>query len=161
VNSALVYEQDCDFDDIAVVEPNDVATIVHDHEPPPSKKIDQEKLSHLTETQRKEQLDILDQFPKCFSTTPGFCGQIPHKIVVNNDFVPKRLKPYKIPERLKPEVDRQIQELLRLGFIQESETPMASPVVCIYTWVCTPFGLRNSGSTVVRNVQGFHRIVCR
>jgi len=51
--------------------------------------------------------------------------------VVNNDFVPKRIKAYKIPGSLKPEVDRQIQELLRLGFVQEDETPMASPIVCI------------------------------
>ena len=51
--------------------------------------------------------------------------------MVNNDFVPKRIKAYKIPGSLKPEVDRQIQELLRLGFVQEDETPMASPIVCI------------------------------
>jgi len=229
VNSALVYDQDCDFGDVAVVEPNDLSTFSHKNELLPSEKNDREKLFHLTETQKKELLDVLDKFPECFSTTPGFCGKIPHKIVVNNDFVPKRLKAYKIPERLKPEVHRQIQELLNLGFIQEDETPMASPVVCVlkgkdgkngvriaidysyvnkftradalplpnpsdilqrignaklistfdstsgyhqtevhpdsrwltgficddklYTWVRTPFGLRNSGATFVRNVQ--------
>ena len=47
------------------------------------------------------------------------------------DFKPKRLRPYKIPEKLKPDVDRQIQELLQLGFIQESKSTMASPMVCI------------------------------
>ena len=61
VNSALVYDQDCDFGDVAVVEPNTRNT-----ELLPSKKIDREKLSHLTETQRKELLDVLDKFPECF-----------------------------------------------------------------------------------------------
>jgi hypothetical protein len=41
------------------------------------------------------------------------------------------LKPYKIPEKLKPEVDKQIQELLKLGFIEESKSPMASPLICV------------------------------
>jgi len=43
VNSALVYDQDCDFGDVAVVEPN-----ARNTELLPSEKIDREKLSHLT-----------------------------------------------------------------------------------------------------------------
>jgi len=50
---------------------------------------------------------------------------------VTGDFKPKRLRAYKVPERLKPEVDRQIQELLKLGFIRPSKSEMASPLVCI------------------------------
>jgi len=50
---------------------------------------------------------------------------------VTSDFKPKRLRAYKVPERLKPEVDRQIQELLKLGFIRPSKSEMASPLVCI------------------------------
>jgi hypothetical protein len=60
-----------------------------------------------------------------------FCGQVIHKIVVPDDFKPKRLKPYRIPEKLKPEVDRQIHELERLGFVVKSTTPMTSPSVCV------------------------------
>jgi hypothetical protein len=32
---------------------------------------------------------------------------------------------------LKPQVDQQIQELLKLGFIKPSKSPMASPLVCV------------------------------
>jgi hypothetical protein len=46
-------------------------------------------------------------------------------------FRPKRLKEYPVPDSLQPEVDRQIAELLRLGFIRLSNSPMASPVVCV------------------------------
>ena len=42
---------------------------------------------------------------------------VEHEIPVTDDFKPKRLRDYKVPEKLKPEVDRQIQELLKLGFI--------------------------------------------
>ena len=51
--------------------------------------------------------------------------------LVNSDFKPKRLRAYKVPERLKPEVDRQIHELLSLGFIRPSKSQMASPLVCV------------------------------
>ena len=47
------------------------------------------------------------------------------------DFKPKRLKAYRVPELLKPEVARQLQELLDLGFICPSKSEMASPIVCV------------------------------
>ena len=47
VNSALVYDQDCDFGDVAVVEPNDLSTFSRKNELLPSEKIDREMLSHL------------------------------------------------------------------------------------------------------------------
>ena len=72
----------------------------------------------------------------CFSETPGLCHGILHYIPTTPDFVPKRLKGYRIPERLKNEVDRQIADLLRLNFIQESTSPMSSPLVT----VIKPFG---------------------
>ena len=36
-----------------------------------------------------------------------------------------------MPELLKPEVDRQIKEMLELGIIVPSTSEMASPVVCV------------------------------
>ena len=57
-----------------------------------------------------------------------FCNLVEHKIDVNADFKPKKFKPYKIPEVLKPEVDKQIDEMLGLGLIRRSDSPMASPM---------------------------------
>jgi len=54
-----------------------------------------------------------------------------HEIPIASDFRPKRLKAYRVPDNLKPEVDRQITELLKLGFIEPSSSPMASPIVCV------------------------------
>jgi len=41
------------------------------------------------------------------------------------------MRPYKVPELLKLEVNRQINELLELGLIQPSNSSMASPIVCV------------------------------
>ncbi|GFV03069.1 hypothetical protein TNCV_3485671 [Trichonephila clavipes] len=38
---------------------------------------------------------------------------------------------YRIPESLKVKVDEQIEELLRLDLIEESDTEIAYPIVCV------------------------------
>jgi len=88
-------------------------------------------LIHLTVEQREEFVAILDDFKDCFTDKPGLCEMGCHEINIAADFKPKQLKPYKIPELLKPEVVRQIQELLDTGFIRPSNSPMASPIVCV------------------------------
>jgi len=40
-------------------------------------------------------------------------------------------KAYHVPETLKIEIEKQVDELLRLGFIVPSISPMASGVVCV------------------------------
>jgi len=127
---AIIYDSDKDFGSVAVVDPP-LKDPDKRSEPLPSQKIDPEKLNHLSEQQRRELLAVLDQFPDCFSDTPGFCDLAEHEIPVTGEFKPKRLRAYKVPERLKPEVDRQIHELLSLGFIRPSKSQMASPLVCV------------------------------
>ena len=36
-----------------------------------------------------------------------------------------------MPEAMKPEVERQIKELLDAGLVVRSDSPMASPLVCV------------------------------
>ena len=57
------------------------------------------------------------------------CGD--YSIPLKDGFKPKRLPAYRVPERLKPEVDHQIQEMLDNGIILPSQSPMASPLVCV------------------------------
>lgn len=66
-----------------------------------------------------------------FSDKPGFCPLFEHEIKISADFKPKRLRAYKVLELLKPEVKRQIKEMLDWGIIVPSESEMASPVVCV------------------------------
>lgn len=50
---------------------------------------------------------------------------------IHLEFKPKRLKEYRIPELIKPEVQKQIDELERNKFIKRSYSPQASPIVCV------------------------------
>jgi len=76
-------------------------------------------------------LAVLDKYSSCFSETPGCCQTVEHEIIVTPDFQPKRMKPYRVPKKLRPEVDKQIKELEVLGFIKESKSPMVSPLICV------------------------------
>jgi len=94
-------------------------------------QVDQSELQHLDETQRTELLDVLNEFSGCFTETPGFFSYVEHRIIVSPDFKSKRLREYRIPEVLKPEIQRQIDELLKNGFIRPSNSPMASLIVAV------------------------------
>ena len=76
--------------------------------------------------------EVLNHYPECFSDIPGHVDVIEHTITLTDNFKPKRLSAYRVPERLKPEVDRQIQEMLKIGIIRPSQSPMASPLVCVF-----------------------------
>jgi hypothetical protein len=124
-NCAIVYDTDEDFGSIPRVDEQGNAEML------PSQRIEPSKLSHLTVEQRKQFVAILDEFKDCFTEKPGLCKFGCHEINVSADFKPKQLKAYRVPELLKPEVARQIQELLDTGFIRPSSSPMASPIVCV------------------------------
>ena len=69
-------------------------------------------------TEKQAQLlDVLDQFPECFSE------EAEHAIPLLPTFVPKRMNAYKVPEKLKHEVETQIQDMLN----KESSSHPAVP----------------------------------
>jgi len=121
----IVYEQDTDFGDIG-----NLPVAMPIELPPPSQRIDSNALSHLSVEQRTELLDLLDACSAAFSDTPGLCPLVQHEIRVTDDFRPKRFQAYRTHEPLKAEVAKQIKQLLDLGFIKPSKSPMVSPVVC-------------------------------
>jgi len=80
---------------------------------------------------RKKLLALLDKYPECFSDKPGLCDIIQHEIKVTEDFKPKRLRAYRVPENLKSKVEEEIQSMLKSGIIKPSKSEMASPIVCV------------------------------
>ena len=124
-NCAIVYDRDEEFGTLPVAE------TVYNNAELPSSCIDPSRLDHLTLEQRQQFLAVLDDFPEVFVDRPGLCKVGMHSINVTPDFKPKRLKSYRVPELLKPEVARQLQELTDLGFIRPSDSEMASPIVCV------------------------------
>ena len=125
---AIVYDHDAEFGDLNVIPSTLVqpSTIVL-----PSMKIDPATISHLNRDQQSELLEVLDKNLECFSDVAGYTDVVAHTTPLTDDFKPKRLSAYRIPEKLKPKVDRQIQEMLRNDIIRPSQSPMASPLVCV------------------------------
>jgi hypothetical protein len=125
-NCAVIFDKDDDFGAVQVFESQTTSP-----ESAPSSRIDPSKVAHLTDTEKRQLFAVLDKFPEVFSDKPGYCPLIEHEIKVSSDFKPKRLRAYRVPELLKPEVERQIKEMLDLGIIVPSSSEMASPVVCV------------------------------
>jgi hypothetical protein len=123
VNSVIIAD-DTDFGDIVSVSTDYVEHL-------PSEVIDRDSIAHLSVEQQTELLTLLDDFSSCFSEKSGSCTCVQHEIKTSADFVPRVLRPYKIHEILKPEVEKQIDMLLKNGFITKSDSNMISPIVCI------------------------------
>ena len=97
----------------------------------PSVRVEPEKLSHLHAGQRAELVEVLDEFTACFSDNPGLCDVGTHRIVTTREFVPKQMRPYRVPIAFRSEVNQQIRELLDMGLTRPSVSPMASHIVCV------------------------------
>jgi len=122
--SSVIADQDVEFGNI-------VSMPCVEAEKLPSCTIDKMLIDHLADKEQQQLLELLDEFSACFSDKPGLCSVVQHEVVTLPGFVPKRIKPYRIPESLKPEVERQIDILLKDGIIVPSTSPMISPIVCV------------------------------
>ena len=127
---ALIREEDTDFGEIQSYDPHGDEKLVGGIQLP-SPRIDPASLSHLSDSERQQLLTVLDKYPDVFCDEPGLYTGVEHSIPVDSEFRPKRMREYKIPEKIKPQVFDQIQQLLAKGIIRRSNSPMVSPLVCI------------------------------
>jgi Integrase core domain len=88
-------------------------------------------LSHLSPPRQKQLRDMLISHRQVFSDKPGFCNVLRHRIDLIEGFEPKAQKPYRIPDKLKSEVDKIIDGLLTDGKIRPSNSPFAHPIMCV------------------------------
>ena len=117
----IISENDTEFGEVLAVPITSDKTDVN----LPSQRIDLDSLSHLSEEQ------LLDEFKECFSDSPGLCTVVQHEIHLTDDFKPKQTRAYRVPELLKAEIEKQVSKLLELDFIEETDSPMTSGVVCV------------------------------
>ena len=88
-------------------------------------------LAHLSPVQRKQLIALLREFSDIFNDKPGHCKIAEHKINLIEGAQPRRLRPYRIPDKLKAEVSRKIKDLQEQGKIRPSNSPFAHPVVLV------------------------------
>ena len=124
-HGAVISDQDDDFGDISPAPVQDAVNQTR------SQRIDKEMLLHLHADEQRALLNLLDEFEDCFRDTPGLCTLVQHEIKTTSDFVPKQPKAYKIPEVLKAEVEKQIEKLIKLDFVERTGSPMTSGMVCV------------------------------
>jgi len=97
----------------------------------PSARIEETKLEHLDPQLRQQLLQLLDEFADRFSDKSGLCEATVHRIRTTSEFVPRQMRPHRVPDKFKPEVDLQIAKLLEMRLVRPSDSPIASPIVCV------------------------------
>jgi len=117
---AVINDSDAEFGSVMFPGADTMTTL-------PSSQI-ADKLDHLQPEQHQQFMKLQDEFSDCFADTPGFCDVVIHRIQTMPELTPRQMRPYRVPDTMKPEVDRQIDEL---ELIRPSNSPMASPIVCV------------------------------
>ena len=121
---AIIRDEDCDFGNVQTC-----PSLQSSNELLPSQRIDPSCMSHLNGDERQQNLlKVLDSFPDVFKDEPGLYKGIKHTVPTVPDFRARRLREYKIPEKIKPQVMSQIRGLLDLGVIKHSTLP--STLIC-------------------------------
>jgi hypothetical protein len=121
----IIFDNEFQFGDLRTVPSSD------DFDPVTEDRFDKLNLSHLTSDQKSELLTLLKEFDDIFNDEPSHCNLIEHKINLIENAQPRRLRPYRIPDKLKAEVNRQLESLEAQGKIRKSNSPFAHPVVCV------------------------------
>jgi hypothetical protein len=94
---------------------------------------DENGLSH-TEDPHPEEIDsLIKQYQSIFQPIPGLPPKRPgdHTIPLLQGAQPFRLRPYRYTPFQKDEIERQIQDMLKRGLIQESSGPYSSPALLV------------------------------
>jgi len=94
-------------------------------------ELDSLDFSYLSPSHRSDLKQLLRKYSKVFSNEPGLCKTAEHRIDVVPEFTPKAQRTYRIPDALVPEVERQLQLLLKQGKIRPSQSPIAHPLLCV------------------------------
>ena len=88
----------------------------------------------LTKIQQEEMMDTLVRYTEVFSDIPGKTDIIEHKIELT-DINPVRSRPYPLPYALRENLKKEIEDMLSLGIIRESNSPFASPIAEEEGWI--------------------------
>ena len=83
-----------------------------------------------TDEQRAEFMDLAHQFSSLFTEAPGTTNLVQHHIKLTSDEL-VRSKPYPVPYSLRESLRGDVDDMIRMGVIRESNSPYASPVVVV------------------------------
>ena len=110
----LIAEEDEEFG--AVVK----MPLKHGEQKKEALSIDAEQINHLSTEEQGQLLTILNKYQDRFTDKTGLCTLVKHEIELKPDFRVKEFATYRIPFAYRPEVERQIQDMLQQGIIKPS-----------------------------------------
>jgi len=84
----------------------------------------------ISSRQKREVSEVLQKHAKVFSDIPGRTSVIKHVVKTTND-TPIRQRAYRTPHALKQKVKKEIDSMLQLGVIEETDSAYASPIVVV------------------------------
>jgi len=91
----------------------------------------EDTLSTLSSEQRTELEHLLAEFDDVFSDTPGKTNLGVHHIELIPNTLPIRCTPYRLHPEKREVLRKELDSLLELGIIEESDSPWASPIVLV------------------------------
>jgi len=89
------------------------------------------KLDHLSSGQRKELNVVLKKYQAIFSDKPGRTGLCTHAIELLPGTKPIRSAPYRVNPQKAELIQQELQLMLEMGVIVESNSAFASPIVLV------------------------------
>lgn len=96
--------------------------------------IKQLRTEHMNKEERKAIIDICTEYNDLFFL-PGdkltSTSTLEHTIPLKQDTAPINIKPYRIPEQHKNEVQKQIDAMLQQGIIKQSQSPWNAPLIVV------------------------------
>lgn len=84
----------------------------------------------LSDTQKEDLRKLAEEFPDVISSLPGKTDTVVHSIRLNSH-TPVHKKPYPVPYHLKEVFNEEVDNMIKLGVIEPSDSPYCSPVVLV------------------------------
>ena len=84
----------------------------------------------LTEEQKEDVRQLLEEFSEIFTDVPGRTTVAEHSILLTTG-IPVYSKPYPLPHSMQEVVEDELDSMLKLGVIEPSSSPYASPIVLV------------------------------
>jgi len=86
--------------------------------------------ANLRDGQRDEFMGLAHQFSSLFTEVPGTTNLVQHHIKLTSE-EPVRSKPYPVPYSLRESLKEDINDMIKMGVVRESNSPYSSPVVVV------------------------------
>nr|XP_055032771.1 uncharacterized protein LOC129421341 [Misgurnus anguillicaudatus] len=84
----------------------------------------------LSAAQKSELQHLVSQFSDVFSPQPGRTHVLEHDVRTPPGVI-IRQRPYRVPEARRHAIEKEVQEMLKLGVIEPSRSPWSSPIVMV------------------------------